>query len=97
MDADQSRTMVWVGGLVQGVGFRWWVQGRAEQLGLVGSAQNLPDGRVQVDAQGPADQVQILVDELTGRAGSVRRPGHVSTYLVQRRTPDPRLRGFGIG
>ena len=39
-----------VRGLVQGVGFRWFARTRALDLGLVGSAENLPDGRVLVVA-----------------------------------------------
>ena len=43
MGADDHATMTLrVHGHVQGVGFRWWVGGRLEQLGLTGSATNLP-------------------------------------------------------
>lgn len=94
---DLTRTTVWVDGLVQGVGFRWWVQRRAQELGLSGSAENLADGRVQVDAQGSSDAVAALVSELTHKPGPARRPGHVTHFLVERKAPDPRLRGFGIG
>ena len=45
-----------VHGQVQGVGFRWWTRARALELGLVGSATNLADGRVQVVAEGPESQ-----------------------------------------
>jgi len=41
-----------VRGRVQGVGFRWSVRRRAEALGLVGFARNLPDGAVEVVARG---------------------------------------------
>jgi acylphosphatase len=46
------RLTAWVEGLVQGVGFRWWVRSRALELGLVGFAENLTDGRVKVVAEG---------------------------------------------
>lgn len=39
-------------GRVQGVGFRQFVKKTADALGLSGSVQNLPDGRVSVVAQG---------------------------------------------
>ena len=48
---EHARLTAWVRGRVQGVGFRWWVRARALELGLVGSATNLDDGRVQVDAE----------------------------------------------
>ncbi len=48
----EVRLTAWVDGLVQGVGFRWWVRSRAAGLGLTGTATNLPDGRVEVIAEG---------------------------------------------
>ena len=47
-----ERVTVYVRGDVQGVGFRFWTRARARELGLVGHARNLPDGRVEVVAQG---------------------------------------------
>ena len=40
-------------GVVQGVGFRFWTMGRAEDLGLTGKVKNLDDGSVAVVAEGP--------------------------------------------
>lgn len=79
-----------VHGQVQGVGFRWWTRSRALELGLVGSATNLADGRVQVVAEGPESQVHVLLDRL--RSGDT--PGRVD--LVVERFDDPRgdLQGF---
>jgi acylphosphatase len=61
-------------GQVQGVGFRWFVQQAATARGLAGSATNLPDGRVEVVLEGPADDVRAVVAELSGP----RAPGRVS-------------------
>ena len=44
-----------VAGVVQGVGFRWFVARRARQLRLTGFVRNLPDGRVEVVASGLAE------------------------------------------
>ncbi|HYT69836.1 MAG TPA: acylphosphatase [Gemmatimonadales bacterium] len=41
-----------VRGRVQGVGFRWFVWREADRLGLRGIARNLPDGSVEVMAEG---------------------------------------------
>ncbi|WP_407644417.1 acylphosphatase [Dongshaea marina] len=41
-----------VGGIVQGVGFRYSTQLEAKKLGLIGYAMNLPNGDVEVLAQG---------------------------------------------
>jgi acylphosphatase len=39
-------------GKVQGVGYRQCISDRAHRLGLHGSVQNLPDGSVQIIAEG---------------------------------------------
>jgi acylphosphatase len=53
-----------VSGRVQGVGFRWFVRQQAEALGLVGTATNLPNGDVEVVAEGPRDKLEKLLDIL---------------------------------
>ncbi|WP_366181246.1 acylphosphatase [Actinomyces timonensis] len=50
-----------VSGRVQGVGFRWSCMEEGERLGLVGEVRNLPDGDVEVMAQGAADDVASLI------------------------------------
>jgi len=47
-------------GRVQGVGFRWFAQRAAAELGLTGYARNLDDGRVEVYAAGPAAQLDRM-------------------------------------
>ncbi len=42
----------WVQGTVQGVGFRYSTQAKANALGVQGYARNLDDGRVEVLACG---------------------------------------------
>jgi acylphosphatase len=53
-----------VSGRVQGVGFRDYVRSRARRLGLVGSATNLADGRVEVVAEGSEQSCRILLEML---------------------------------
>lgn len=43
-----------VSGRVQGVGFRYAAQSRAEELNLFGWVRNLPDGTVEAVARGEA-------------------------------------------
>lgn len=73
------RLTAWVHGRVQGVGFRWWTRSRALELGLVGSANNLADGRVEVVAEGTREQCEGLLDAL--RSGE--SPGRVTTVVEQ--------------
>lgn len=44
-------------GLVQGVGFRYFVSRTARHHDLTGFVQNLDDGRVQAEVQGRDEQV----------------------------------------
>ena len=68
-----------VSGHVQGVGFRWFVARHARALGLSGYARNLPDGRVEVVAEG-ADQQAL--EQLEGRLR--QGPAHARVALVER-------------
>lgn len=71
-----------VSGRVQGVGFRWWVGRRCDQLGLDGLGENLADGRVRVTASGAEPALEQLVADL--RAGTAGRPGEVDGVDVRR-------------
>ncbi|HEX4700775.1 MAG TPA: acylphosphatase [Pseudonocardiaceae bacterium] len=79
---DDIRLTAWVHGHVQGVGFRWWTRSRALALGLTGSARNLPDGRVEVVAEGPRAKCEALLSTLR----SPDTPGTVVT-VVETWTP----------
>lgn len=54
----------YVSGRVQGVGYRYFVQRAAQQLGIAGYAKNLSDGRVEVYAIGAEAQLCALREEL---------------------------------
>ena len=49
-----------VRGDVQGVGFRYFVQRRAHQLGLSGWVRNNEDGSVELVAEGERDPLELL-------------------------------------
>lgn len=49
-------------GLVQGVFYRASTVSRAEELGLVGWVRNCPDGSVELEAEGPGERVEELLD-----------------------------------
>lgn len=58
---ERRRVRILVSGRVQGVFYRATTAERARELGLVGHARNLPDGRVEVVAQGTPDAVSALI------------------------------------
>jgi acylphosphatase len=62
--ASPVARLILVSGLVQGVGFRWHTREQARSLGVVGWVRNLPDGRVEVHAEGSQENVQRLLDWL---------------------------------
>lgn len=58
-------------GIVQGVGFRFFVAREARQHGVAGFVRNLRDGRVEAELEGDADAVDRLLDALRrGPAGA---------------------------
>ncbi|MBQ3402978.1 MAG: acylphosphatase [Synergistaceae bacterium] len=53
-----------ISGHVQHVGFRYWACEHAERLGLTGTVENLPDGRVEAVFQGPPEMVNEMKERL---------------------------------
>lgn len=68
-----------VSGLVQGVGFRWFVARHARALGLGGYARNLPDGRVEVVASAGESEAIGRLEQLL-RTG----PAHARVEGLER-------------
>ncbi|HEV7975571.1 MAG TPA: acylphosphatase [Amycolatopsis sp.] len=87
---EAIRLTAWVHGTVQGVGFRWWTRSKALALGLVGSAGNLPDGRVEVVAEGRRDHCERLLAAL--RSGE--SPGRVDKVIERWSAPKGSIVGF---
>ncbi|MBC6464330.1 acylphosphatase [Actinomadura alba] len=90
MGNEEVRLTAWARGAVQGVGFRWWVRARALELGLVGSATNLADGRVEVVAEGSRTDCERLLELLRGR----ETPGSVTGVTERWAQPRGGLSGF---
>lgn len=51
-----------VSGRVQGVWYRAHTREKAVELGIAGFVRNLPDGTVEIVAQGEEGQVEALMD-----------------------------------
>ncbi|HWN18881.1 MAG TPA: acylphosphatase [Gemmatimonadales bacterium] len=80
-------------GMVQGVGFRWFVARHARSLGLTGHARNLPNGSVEVVVDGPEDAIPELERML--RSG----PASAQVERVERSTEPgsiPTTKGFDV-
>ncbi len=55
------RVRVIVSGRVQGVSYRLTTAHEARRLGIVGWVCNLPDGSVELEAEGTDEQVAVLL------------------------------------
>jgi acylphosphatase len=76
---------------VQGVFFRDSVRREAEERGVAGWAENLPDGTVEAVFEGPSPDVDALVEFCR------RGPGHASvSSLDVVEEPVEGLGGFGV-
>jgi acylphosphatase len=81
-----------VSGRVQGVGFRYFVQEAALLEGISGWVRNLPDGAVEVVAEGDAEAVERFSHKI-GRGPSMARVENVD---VTDETPSGRAGGFTV-
>jgi acylphosphatase len=87
-----SRIEATVRGTVQGVGFRYFVQRRANRLGLRGWVANELDGSVRCVAEGPDEALDELIAVLhRGPPGS-----HVGTVHLSRTPATNSFDGFRI-
>lgn len=57
-----TQVHLFIGGYVHSVGFRRFVQAKAEVLHLTGWVRNLSDRRVEVVAQGSKESLEKLID-----------------------------------
>ncbi|MFQ5780546.1 MAG: acylphosphatase [Nitrospiria bacterium] len=83
---------IFVSGIVQGVGFRYFTQDHASARGLVGTTRNLSDGRVEVEVEGEQGRIEDLIRDLRkGPAGS-----KVDAVDVSWGSPSSRFSDFSI-
>ena len=67
-----QRRQVLYSGHVQGVGFRYTAQSIARGYDVLGYVRNMPDGRVELVAEGSPDQLDSFLHALAERMG-----GHI--------------------
>jgi len=71
---DNIRRHIVFYGYVQGVGFRWKAKHTARRLGISGWVRNLPDGSVEMEAEGTERDISDLIQALEDHSwGSVDR------------------------
>lgn len=81
---------VYYSGRVQGVGFRYTAQRLASQYPVTGFVRNLPNGGVELLAEGPAEHVNAFLAALAGRMA-----GYIENTAVHEEPPGGH-KDFGI-
>ncbi len=81
-----------ISGEVQWVGFRAFAERHARRLGLKGFVRNLPDGTVEVVAEGEKTALEEFVQELRQGPHSAR----VENVTLTWQTPEGREQNFRI-
>jgi acylphosphatase len=89
---DFVRVRAVVAGRVQGVGFRAFAREKAEALGLSGYVRNVPDGSVEVVAEGEREAAERLLAILR-EAFWAARVDDVRSEMTQ---PEGEFSGFSI-
>jgi acylphosphatase len=74
-----ARVHIIAEGLVQGVGFRWFVSRKAEGLGVSGWVRNLHNGSVELEAE--ADR--SMLEELIKAVKIGPRSAHVTNVRIE--------------
>jgi acylphosphatase len=79
-------------GNVQGVGFRWSVKRVAKGFDVVGWVRNLPDGRVELQANGAEAEVRAFIEAI----GQSELRAHIRQQTEAILVESPPARGFEI-
>ncbi|MCD6423620.1 MAG: acylphosphatase [Elusimicrobia bacterium] len=85
----EKSVKITVSGIVQGVGFRWFVERNARAIGLSGTVRNLFNGNVEIKAKGTEKQIKELIKTL------YNGPGRVNDVFVED-IPNIDVKGFHI-
>lgn len=93
MSDERVRIRVFVGGRVQGVAYRYFAEKYASRLDISGWVRNLPDGRVEVLAEGPESLVQTFL----ARLEEGPRLARIDSFEVRTEPATGEFRDFRIG
>jgi acylphosphatase len=86
-----QRCQVFYAGHVQGVGFRYTTSRIAGRFRVTGFVRNLPDGRVELVAEGAAEEVTAFLREVAERLGD-----NIRSTAVDRRPATGEFASFEI-
>lgn len=87
---NDVRAHLFISGIVQGVGYRYFAIRKANAYGIAGFAKNLIDGRVEVVAEGGRGLVEQFIEDL--RIGPMS--AHVTDIRIEWDKPAYEFKGF---
>ena len=87
----QTARRIIFAGRVQGVGFRFTAFNIAHRYGLTGQVRNLPDGTVEMIAQGNSDAIADCVNDIKESFG-----GYITATKVEEVGPQSTYKDFKI-
>ncbi len=88
---DQKAKHIIFSGQVQGVGFRFTAFNIAKRCELTGFVRNLPDGGVEMLAQGPIEAVDDCIRDIKEQFS-----GYIRETKTEEITPNPQYTEFEI-
>ena len=90
--SEFKRAKISVSGLVQGVGFRYFVMRHADKLNLTGYTQNLFTGEVLTEVEGDLGLINELIKQL--KIGPMK--SHVTNCSVEWSEPKNEFNRFEV-
>lgn len=87
----KCRLHVFYSGCVQGVGFRYTVARTARRYAVSGWVKNLPDGRVELVAEGETTELERFLDNVKETMSD-----YIGEQTANREPPTGKEQGFRI-
>jgi acylphosphatase len=89
---EPIRIRILLEGQLQGLNFRYHAHQQAKKLGLVGFIRTLSDGRIEIDVQGPEEDVMKMLAWCQASPQSE----HIKTILYRHDQPTERYFEFVV-
>lgn len=90
--SEEKRARIVVRGSVQGVGFRYYVMQKAQEMRLKGFVQNLPNGEVEAVVEGD----KLFIDDIYRAMQRGPTKAKVNDHAIQWMDPKNDFRTFMI-
>jgi acylphosphatase len=88
---EQTSRHIIFTGHVQGVGFRYTARSIANRYEIIGFARNLPDGSVEMFAQGTTEDIDACIEEIQAEFR-----GYIQDTQIEAVPPNPQYSDFRI-